>query len=677
MNFKSCRRVFTDTPLHAPKARNPYVKGPYLKGMGLSLGAMLAFSGPAFALDLTEGDDVFLLDEPADVTEDVDALGEDTVDELLVTGAGTTEFGFDDFELMTFGGTDWTFDGALAVGEANVNTGILRFNGTVTGAVNVAEGATLGGTGIITGLVTNAGTIAPGNSIGTLNVFGDVVLQDTGTLSAEVDADAFPISDRLNVTGSLTIEGGELHLIIDDVADTEANLVRFRVADAAGGVTGAFDSIRISQAGDPEVSTNPATELNTSPADAFDGTQFNFVPVPLTLDGVPNHARPLIGMAEGGVTINWLRDVGGLAEELLGNSLQIDVGTAIQGMRDAGETELLNLVDDLTVLQPLGFLAALDALDGAEHLSLLHAQRMTQERFITEVSEQMRGPTNGFSGFLRGYWASTSVSDDDLAQGFSGSASGVIGGVSAQVGRYLQVGAAVAFETSTVDFDDDLAEADIDSFQFGGFAHLQDRTGLFGTLLVSYADHSNDVSRGYALGTRLADPAPTADYDATGKSAYIDIGKTYKLDAGSYVIPHVSFLYSESDRDAVIETASGLASAELEEVSATSALALVGLDSWFRFDFYIPLAIELEGGVQYEFGDRNASASTVLRSGGSASVPYTTHGVEPSALALKFGASVQGAFTRGLLWKIRYDGQFGDLSSHAGIFSLHVTDDIF
>ncbi|WP_428937474.1 beta strand repeat-containing protein [Fontivita pretiosa] len=100
-------------------------------------------------------------------------------------------------------------------GTTTVQSGKLLINGALTGGgtVTVQSGATLGGIGSVAGAVNiqTGGSIAPGQSVGSLAT-GDLIIASGATYFAEIDwqnnLSLQPIADRLNVTGSVTLQSG-------------------------------------------------------------------------------------------------------------------------------------------------------------------------------------------------------------------------------------------------------------------------------------------------------------------------------------------------------------------------------------------------------------------------------------------------------------------------------------
>jgi autotransporter-associated beta strand protein len=124
-------------------------------------------------------------------------------------------------------------------GPTSVTAGTLSVNGSVTSNVSVGSAGTLGGNGTIFGNVTNAGMIAPGNSIGTLNINGNFT-QAAGSIY-QVEINAAGQGDRINVSGTATIQGGTVQVQAQPgnyISGTTYTILR-----ANAGVSGTYSGI--------------------------------------------------------------------------------------------------------------------------------------------------------------------------------------------------------------------------------------------------------------------------------------------------------------------------------------------------------------------------------------------------------------------------------------------------
>ena len=134
---------------------------------------------------------------------------------------------------LTFTGT------STYTGPTTINGGTLSVNGSIVSPVTVATGGTLGGTGTVgTTTITSGGTYAPGNSIGTQTVNGNVTFAAGSTFA--VEANAAGQADRVNATGTATLQGGTV--AVNAAAGTYNNLTSYTILTAAGGVSGQFAS---------------------------------------------------------------------------------------------------------------------------------------------------------------------------------------------------------------------------------------------------------------------------------------------------------------------------------------------------------------------------------------------------------------------------------------------------
>ncbi len=153
------------------------------------------------------------------------------------------------------GGGKLTISSAATINTTSgifIGGGDLNYNSATALSKNITFngiGGTLSGTGTITPLVTVTAynTVAPGNSVGTLS-FG-TGLTIAGSYAAELGTPgatpAAGVSDRLAVTGDLTLTGGTLNLSDNAGASGQgaAGVGAYRLMTFTGTRTGTFASV--------------------------------------------------------------------------------------------------------------------------------------------------------------------------------------------------------------------------------------------------------------------------------------------------------------------------------------------------------------------------------------------------------------------------------------------------
>lgn len=96
-------------------------------------------------------------------------------------------------------------------GQATITGGQLTNDGTISGTVDIFDGGLLSGAGVSGGLLVRAGgVLAPGPGIATTSVSGDAAFR-AGSIY-DVDIDPNGRSDRLDVSGTATLDGGVVDL---------------------------------------------------------------------------------------------------------------------------------------------------------------------------------------------------------------------------------------------------------------------------------------------------------------------------------------------------------------------------------------------------------------------------------------------------------------------------------
>jgi hypothetical protein len=132
-------------------------------------------------------------------------------------GASQTLAGSNSLGAVNVNGGTLAFGSNSSMGAVAVNGGSARFQGVITtGAISVSNG-TLGGSGSVSGGVTinNGGHLAPGDDIKTLAV-ASLTLNAGAVLEFELGNPNFDFTDRVNVGGAFSINGGSLEFTNSD-----------------------------------------------------------------------------------------------------------------------------------------------------------------------------------------------------------------------------------------------------------------------------------------------------------------------------------------------------------------------------------------------------------------------------------------------------------------------------
>lgn len=141
--------------------------------------------------------------------------------------------------ILTFAG-----DGRGVTGPFAVLGGTLRMDSANGGRldralVTLAQGTTLSGNGLIGGLVVESGAlVTPGNSLGVIGVSGDVTFNAGSRFLAQITESGAD----LIIAGGAARLAGTLEVVNLGAAAYRFNTA-FNVVEAAGGITGSFDTV--------------------------------------------------------------------------------------------------------------------------------------------------------------------------------------------------------------------------------------------------------------------------------------------------------------------------------------------------------------------------------------------------------------------------------------------------
>lgn len=183
-------------------------------------------SGAGTAIDLRAGNDTLILRTGSQITGLVD--GGAGTDITILEGSGAATNNFQNFETLRMAGTDWRFSGSGTFGATQVQSGLLRVDGTLTSPVNVAAGAALqvgtgGASGTVNGNIANGGTLVFNRSdvfdySGQISGAGSVVQQGPGTLT---------LGGANSHAGGTRINGGVLAVGADGALGAAAGPLAF------------------------------------------------------------------------------------------------------------------------------------------------------------------------------------------------------------------------------------------------------------------------------------------------------------------------------------------------------------------------------------------------------------------------------------------------------------------
>ncbi|MCD1632627.1 autotransporter domain-containing protein [Martelella mediterranea] len=585
-----------------------------------------AIKGTEYAVSMGNGDDRFVYQAGSSVTGYVDAEGgtdtfefgaRDGAFDLGLLGSTAT---YRNFEALAFAsGSNWTLSGETAIASAMTLSGAtLRLDGSLANiALDMGAGAWLAGNGTIGDLTVGDGaTVSPGNSIGLINVAGDVSFAPGSTLIIETDGMS-GAADLVAATGSATLSGGNLSLMMADPAANWSNA--YTVLTADGGVSGSFDNVS-SNAGSIFLAT---------------GIDYGATVVTVQM------ARNNVAFADYAVTAN---------ERAAANALDaLPQSSALYGA--------------VVVQDGAGATEAFDALSGDIHASL-KTGLIEDSRYVRAAAFSRLDDAVGAPGFWLqpfGGWGTTD--GDGNASGLDRSTGGVLGGGDFALGDTARAGIVAGYQSSRYEEDGSDAKATADTFLLGVYGGGEWQG--FG------------LSAGAAYGWSTVDTARTAAFP--GFSEYLsgstDAGTaqifgeaSYQFDMGAATLqPFANLAYVNLHTDGYSETG-GAAALSVASGDTDTTFSTLGLRASTDFDISNGGSASLSGmiGWRHAFGTTVPNAANSFAGG----MPFVVDGapiaenaaVVEAGLDFDLGAFGKDGKGRAALG-VFYAGQFGDGSS--------------
>lgn len=524
-------------------------------------------------------------------------------------------------------------------GPTTIAAGRLAVNGWLaSSAVTVESGATLGGNGTIGRLNVLAGGIAaPGNSIGTLTVNGNVSFAPGSIYQVEVNGASQ--SDQIISTGTITVSGATL--AIAAISGAMPPSVRFKLFDAAGGVSGQF------------------TSVTSNFAFLTSGLSYDASQTFLTI------ARNDVSFGSVGQTRN--QTSLGLAGEQLGTGnpvydavVKLDAPSARQAF-DAlsGEVHASAqgiLVEESNVVRG----TAIDRVRSAFGTVAASQQPVMTYGFTADMAAPVTGPmprlvpNDRFAVWGQGFGSWGRNGAQGGVSKLSRSSGGFLLGADASVFDTWRVGLYSGYSRSTFEAKGRISSGNSDNYHLGLYGGGQ--WGAFGLRAgAAYSWHDMSVDRTVSF-TGFSDRL-RSDYNAATAQVFGELG--YRIDAGRVALePFAGLAYVNLQSDGFTEWG-GTAALAGHSSDMSTAFTTLGMRASTTVTVN-GMGLELRGALAWRraFGDVTP-ASILSFAGGS---PFSIAGIPIAKNAAVLDAGLDLAVAPNATLSLSYGGQY---SAHA------------
>jgi subtilase-type serine protease len=484
-------------------------------------------------------------------------------------------------------------------GAVTVSGGSLVNDGTISGAVDIDAGGLLSGSGTVGGILVNAGgVLAPGPGIASLGVNGDVTFATGSTYQMDIAAGG--VSDRVDATGAVSIQGGTL--AVKAAAGNYAAAASYTIL-TGGNITGAFDTVT---------------------------SDFAFLSPTLIYDATT------IGM------------------RLDRNGVQFaDVADTANGRATAAAVEALGagraVYDTVLSLDSATAANAFSQLSGEAHASLKSAllwqSRFPREAILDEIAWGPYQRDTDATFWASGFLSSNVLSGGNNAAGIDTRVNGGLFGADAPVSDHWRVGGVIGYSRQSFE------QVSADSYYAGVYA-----MGDIGPMQLAagaiYARNEASTRRDIAFGT-FADQLSANYASATGQ-IFADLSWTYEWDALK-VQPFANLAYVNLATDGFQEKG-GDAALSVAGSNAAITSSTVGLRwamDWPEDE--LPLSVSGLLGWRHIAGDVTPY-SRVAFSGGS---PFMIEGAEIPRDSVVAEIGVSAALSKSARLTLNYSGEFG------------------
>ncbi len=393
---------------------------------------------------------------------------------------------------------------------------------------------------------------------------------------------------------------------------------------------------------------------------------------------------------------------------------QVTVGSTLETIYNAGgySPDFTNLFNYLLSI-PAGSQAEVarvyDDLGGSEHASVQEAGLRISQGFNDAVGsrlDDLRGPAGGaataelalrryadatpantandgmdrpggamrgsMSIWGRGYGAWTESDGDAEAAGYSQDTGGFAGGMDFAVDSRWNVGGAIGWSTTDVEFDTLRDSADIDTFQFAGYGAYTGKS-FYADAQIGFGFH--DISSTRFIDVTLNPPPPvvaSANYDANAFGVRTEAGIIYDTGRIDFT-PFLGLAYASTSTDGFVESGAGafdliVAETDADSLSTTLGMRLSG--AWQAGG--VRLVPTAEIAWRHEFLDDNQNFSAAFLEDPATQFQIVSAEQSRDTIVANLGLGAQ--VSKGLVLFVDYNGQFSSsLNTHAASAGLRAT----
>ncbi|MGR8932237.1 MAG: autotransporter domain-containing protein [Gammaproteobacteria bacterium] len=630
-------------------------------GTIINSGTISSNSGRAIYMPwFINGTVIVILQTGSEVNGDIEG-GSFAGDTAILQGSASFSDAFRNFEHLRMDGIDWRLSGNSTFGETQIDSGLLRIDGTLTSPVSIGPEGALGGNGTISGDVINYGSVAPGNSIGTTTIDGDFSHLDGANLVIEFDSTK---SDLLNVTGRTSLGGGFLTLIPLNLTPTPNTFTFLR----SGSLSGQFANVIT-----PILPAVFNLELNVVGNDMQVVTRRNTY---------QSFAATNNQSVVGAVLQADLADASSNLQAIHQELDRFLTGKQIQSALEQLTPEPFTAFPQVVFTDTQMFTNTL-----ANHLNNLHIRSLSEKKFGQALTALAFNDSPGLlslalsdrkgSGlstsdewqvYLQPYGVFSSLDSNRGFTGFNANTGGVAIGFDRYITNRTVIGANLSWSSTNIVWDRSGTNGNVETGRLAAYwGYSENNWNLNG--IISYGFNRYESDRRVIFGTfnRLAEN----DHNGQAFSAFLS--GAYRFRHGNLIYgPTASLQYVGLFEDDYLEHGAGAANLKIEGKDRSSLRSTLGLRAAMMLDLdgdqiVIP---EVHGGWAHEVLDNEYTLNAQFQ--GLQNGSFNIHGRNLGNDSAYLGAGITAKLNKNALFTLRYDADVGrnDYLNHVANLNL-------